>query len=146
MASRPNVRKDFDARPEFDNPCIGCANFGQYRREWLLDSIRLWHRQKPFVNALRAQNHFVCIQLERYPALNNRHDDEMICQVLMPVFDGLSHCSLTWHEFQMIAGIIHKGSSPTEGHYQAVLFNSGCGLLCNDNQPPGRLIRDTAFY
>ena len=67
-------------------------------------------------------------------------------QVLMPLFDGLGHSSIIWHEFQMIAGILYKGSNPTAKHYQAVLFNSGCRLLCNDNRPPSRLVRKQSFY
>ena len=35
--------------------------------------LHLWHRQEPFLNALRSQSPFVCLQLERYPALCVRH-------------------------------------------------------------------------
>ena len=31
-------------------------------------------------------------------------------------------------------------------YYQTVLFNPGSGLLCNDNRPPGRFVRDQTFY
>ena len=64
----------------------------------------------------------------------------------MPVFDGYNHCSVTWTEFQIVAGVIHIGSTPVDGHYQAVLFNSGAGLLCDDNSRPIRLTRDLFFY
>ena len=107
----------------------------------------MWHRQEPFLHALRSQSSFVCLQLERYPALHVRHDHAVSWEhALLPVFDGMNHSSVTWHEFQVIAGIIHKGSMPTSGHYQAVLFNSGSGLLCDDNRPPSRLVRDPTFY
>ena len=45
-----------------------------------------------------------------------------------------------------MAGVIHIGSTPVDGHYQAVLFNSGTGLLCDDNCRPRRLTRDLSFY
>ena len=48
-------------------------------------------------------------------------------RVLILMFDGMNHSSVIWHEFEVIIGI-HK---PFQG-YQAVLFNSGCGLLCDD--------------
>ena len=111
--------------------------------------IRLWHRQEPFLHALRSQSSFAYLQLERYPALHVRHDHAVTWEhnhVLLPVFDGMNHSSVTWHEFQVIAGIIRKGSMPTSGHYQAVPFNSGSGLLCDDNRPPSRLVRDPTFY
>ena len=115
----------------------------------LQQAICLWHRQQPFLHALRGQSPYVRIQLERYPTLNIRYDHAIIWdhnQVLMPLFDGLGHSSIIWHEFQMIAGILYKGSNPTARHYQAVLFNSGCRLLCNDNRPPSRLVRKQSFY
>ena len=93
--------------------------------------LHLWHRQEPFLNALRSQSQFVCLQLERYPALCVRHAHAISWEhnrISLPVFDGVSHCSVTWHDFQVIAAILHTGAEPTSGHYRAVLFNSGSGL------------------
>ena len=53
-------------------------------------------------------------------------------RVLMLMFDGMNYSSVIWHEFEVIIGIRHKGSISTIGYYQVVLFNSGCGLLCDD--------------
>ena len=111
--------------------------------------LQLWHRQEPFLNALRSQSPYVCLQLERYPALRVRHEHAVSWEhnrISMPVFDGMSHSSVTWHEFQVIAGILHTGTEPTSGHYRAVLFNSGSGLQCDDNRPCQRLVRDRTFY
>ena len=40
---------------------------------------------------------------------------------------------------------MHIGRAPAEDHYQTVLFNSGAGLLRDDNRKPTRLVRDHAF-
>ena len=64
----------------------------------------------------------------------------------MPLFDGCTHSSVSWVEFQIVAGVIHIGNIPVDGHYQAILFNSGAGLLCDDNRIPIRLVRNPPFY
>ena len=54
------------------------------------------HRQDPFMNGFRIPSPWVCIQLERYPALHCRHDQAVIWErniVTLPVFDGRGHCS-----------------------------------------------------
>lgn len=115
----------------------------------LQQAIRQWHRQESFLHALRAQSPFVRIQLERYLALNVRHDHAVTWDhnhILIPVFDDLGHCSVIWHEFQVIVGILYKGFIPTEGHNQAVLVNSSSDLRCNDNRPLDRFVRDQTFY
>ena len=102
-----------------------------------------------FLNALRSQSQFVCLQLERYPTLCVRHAQAISWEhnrISLPVFDGASHCSVTWHDFQVIAAVLHTGVEPTSGHYRAVLFNSGSGLQCEDNRPCQRLVRDRTFY
>ena len=115
----------------------------------LQNVVHLWHRQEPFLNALRSQSPFVCLQLERYPALSVRHHHAITWEhnrLALPVFDGMSHYLVTWHEFQVIAAVLHTGMEPTSGHYRAVLFNSGSGLQCDDNRPCQRLVRDRTFY
>ena len=47
----------------------------------------------------------------------------------LPIFN---HCSVTWHEYQILAEVLHMVATSTEGYYQVVLFNSGSGLLYND--------------
>ena len=64
----------------------------------------------------------------------------------MPVFDGCTHNSVTWVEFQIVAGILHIGSTLVNGHYQAILFKSGAGLPWDDNRNPTKLVRDPSFY
>ena len=59
--------------------------------------LQLWHRQEPFLNALRSQSPYVCLQLERYPALRVRHEHAVSWEhnrISMPVFDGMSHSSV----------------------------------------------------
>ena len=115
----------------------------------LQEVIQQWHHQGPFLNGLRAASSWVCLQLEGHPRLHQRH-----CQVIMwdrnsiqlPGFDGYNYCSITWMEYQIVAGIIHIGSSPVDGHYQAVLFTFNDGLLCADHRRPRRLTRDLSFY
>lgn len=92
----------------------------------------------PFVNArnaLRSTSSWICLQLERYPDLFHRHDCSITWprnQESLPVCNGLNNRSVTWHEFQILAGVVHRGTTPDAGRYQAVLFNSGCGTICND--------------
>ena len=115
----------------------------------LQEAIQQWHHQGPFLNGLRTTNSWVCLQLERHPRLHHRYCQDITWErksIHLPVFDGYNHCSVTWTEFQIVAGVIHIGSTPVDGHYQAVLFNSGAGLLCDDNSRPIRLTRDLSFY
>ena len=64
----------------------------------------------------------------------------------MPIFDGCNHCSVSWIELQNVAEILSIGRTPVDGHYQAILFNSGAGLLYDDKRIPTRLVRDSPFY
>ena len=115
----------------------------------LQETIQQWQHQGPFLNGLRTTNSWACLQLERHPRLHHRHCQAIIWErnsIQVLVFDGYNHCSVTWTDFQIVAGVIHIGSTPVDGHYQAVLFNSGTGLLCDDNNLPTRLVRDLPFY
>lgn len=98
-------------------------------------------RQEPFVNGLSSPNLWICVQFERYPALRRRHNHAVTWEffVVSTIFDGLNHCSVTWHAFLILIGILHMSTTPVEGHYQGVLFNSGV-------RPSGRLVRDHEFY
>ena len=115
----------------------------------LQDVIQQWHHQGPWLNGLRSASSWVCLQLERHPRLHHRHCQAITWdrnRIQLPVFDGFNHCSITWTEHQIVAGVLHLGSSPVVGHYQAVLFNSGAGLLCDNSCRPRRLTRDRSFY
>ena len=115
----------------------------------LQEVIQQWHHHGPWLNGLRTASSWVCLQLERHPRLHHRHRQAITWdrnRIQLPVFDGYNHCSITWTEYQIMAGVLHIGSSPVEGHYQAVLFNSGAGLLCDDSCRPRRLTRDRSFY
>ena len=94
----------------------------------LQQAIRQWHRQEPFLNGLRTASSWVYLQLERYPRLHHRHSQAVTWErnsIQMPFFDGCTHSSVSWIEFQIVAGILHIGRTPVDGHYQAILFNSG---------------------
>ena len=103
-------------------------------RSWLISPVlrSCYQFQESFVNGLRLPNCWVCIQFERYPALHRCHDHTMIWEwnsIPLPIFN---HCSVTWHEYQILAEVLHMVATSTEGYYQVVLFNSGSGLLYND--------------
>ena len=86
----------------------------------LQEVIQQWHHHGPWLNGLRTANSWVCLQLERHPRLHHRHCQAITWErnrIQLPVFDGYNHCSITWTEYQIVAGVLHIGNIPVEGHY-----------------------------
>ena len=107
----------------------------------LRHSVDAWHTQRG-LRALIGQPPAVILQLDRFRV----HAGQVVktdtpvtlapgSSVLMPAFAGPA-LDLTYHIYEVTAAIIHRGPSPTAGHYGTALFASESTWLADDGAQP----------
>lgn len=91
--------------------------------------IEAWHDSAPFKNAFCTLSPHVCLQLER----------KNICamiwshtQITLPRFVSTSGTTVVWEPYSVVAGVLHLGDCPNEGHCRTVFFHSGTQLIADD--------------
>ena len=111
----------------------------------LQSCVSCWSGQ-PFCHALTEAPRILCAQLERFTKTRSRITKNfhpiIPGAVMIPVFSGPgaeTHPVLC----QVAAVALHRGATPTSGHYRCVFFPNGCAV----NTEPGceRLCLDGCF-
>ena len=86
--------------------------------------ITNWHKQK-IPHGLLNKPRFLLVCLARYAsATRGKNRIKIPCQALQqvsfPVFKGSKH-DVEWTAYTLIAGILHQGPRPEQGHYRSFL-------------------------
>ena len=93
----------------------------------LQELIDEWHACDPFVCAFLKPNSLICVQIDRFPSLDCKfcvpiHWSRI--EALLPVFDDIQGVSVIWHNFHVLASVLHLGPVPQSGHYISILHSS----------------------
>ena len=107
--------------------------------------ISRWHHDDRGLCALQRAPDFLCLQIVRFHANGRRHDrvtwEDPVLQV--PVFVGVSGQEVIWHRYRICCGIVHIGSTPQSGHYQAFSVDIDNRLALWDDNTPLRACQDS---
>ena len=99
------------------------------------DLINLWHDQAPFHWGFTPNTTTVCLQVNRYPAINVRSPQPIRWNripVHLPCFVNAHSWTVHWKRFEIVSVVVHRGAKPHTGHYQACLRTGGCRFLTED--------------
>ena len=110
--------------------------------------VEAWHNSAPYKTGFTATCPHVCFQLERHPDLDSKNTCALSwthTEVTLPRFLYDQGTTVVWEPYHVVAGVVHHGSKPTEGHYRALLFHSGTQLITDDFMLPTRTPRHEEF-
>ena len=99
------------------------------------DLINLWHDQAPFHCGFSAGTTTVCLQVNRFPAMDVRSPQPFRwnrVNVHLPCFVNAHSWTVHWKRFDIVSVVVHRGAEPYSGHYQACLRTGGCRFLTDD--------------
>ena len=101
----------------------------------LQELIDEWHQCAPYVCAFMQFNCLICVQIDRFPSLDCKFCEPIYwsrAEVMLPIFDDAHGFSVTWHDFHVLASVLHIGPVPQSGHYVSILY-SPLSLLTTDD-------------
>ena len=101
-------------------------------------SCRYW-QQEPHTVALTCANPMVCLQIERFPGLNNKNEiliEFPRIEVMFPVFAASSSLQVQWTQFRIVGMTLHLDPIPEAGHYQGCLLTNGDVWMSDDDRLP----------
>ena len=99
------------------------------------DLINLWHDQAPFHCGFTPETTTVCLQVNRFPAMDVRSPQPIRWNripVHLPCFVNAHSWTVHWKRFEIVSVVVHRGAEPHTGHYQACLRTGGCRFLTED--------------
>ena len=110
------------------------------QKKWRLQHlIKCWHNDSRGTQALVKAPPIICFQLGRFHDTNLRRQDLVywdFSTVQVPFFSG-NDDQVLWCYYKIRAGLLHYGTMPTTGHYQAFAVTPNEDyLLWDDDHPP----------
>ena len=100
----------------------------------LQSCVQLWHDQGALQALSSAPGDLVTVALCRYVGEDKIQSRMSQCrQVSLPFHGG---DRITWHNYTIVAGVLHVGDTAQSGHYQAFYYEGGQMVLTDDAAPP----------
>ena len=108
----------------------------------LQELIDEWHACDPFVCAFLQPDSLICVQIDRFPNLDCKFCEPIHwsrIEVLLPIFDDVQGVSVTWHNFHVLASVLHLGPVPQSGHHISTLYSSLSMFTADDGIKPHQI-------
>ena len=112
---------------------------GEPQKATLQDLINEWHLSDPYVCVFLQPHSLICGQIDRFPSLDCKFCEPIYwsrAEVLLPIFDATHGFSVTWHNFHVLASVLHLGPLPQSGHGVSTLHSSLSLLTADDGARP----------
>ena len=112
---------------------------GRKRKVRLQTLIKHWHKDARGSMAMVKPAPIVCLKIGRFHSSAHRRQDLVTWDYntfQLPVFSGDDE-SINWYYYKIRAGLLHYGSTPASGHYQAFgITVDDDYLIWDDDRPP----------